>query len=233
MVILLSTKQKNTHVEQIYLNWISFESLRFPFDLRSPLGYAASAPFFFTMFSLICYSVMCALGMLLACFGFIVAFGQHVDMKYENLTEDYKQNQNDAKIISGFCDFLCFSMKIRGLSIFLIQWFLPILRVKWLKFMNNFINENNQRILFFFSLQILHLIYRHKWTFNNSLLSLEHVGYLWHAFNISSNFIFSILSQSQYTIVFKRGNFNIWEKLKDLSFLFPFEISIYHLTFYW
>lgn len=66
------------------------------------------------------FLAMCALGILLACFSFTMAFGYLADIKLDCFSEDYGQNGNDAKMINGFRDLYCFAMEIRGCSIFFV-----------------------------------------------------------------------------------------------------------------
>lgn len=66
------------------------------------------------LFIIVFYSVMCALGILLACFVLLNTTNELTFTKLYYATEDYKKYQNDDKCVDGFRDLINYLMETRG-----------------------------------------------------------------------------------------------------------------------
>lgn len=104
------------------INFCHFDcyTLRFPFKLDTPLGFAACSPVVMGAFVLIFYSVICALGILIGCFALMVSITEHIQLKYYNLVENYKVHRSVLKFMEEFRNIFRFVGITKELSIFVI-----------------------------------------------------------------------------------------------------------------
>lgn len=69
---------------------------------------------------LVCHVVVCIGGLFIGFFGLMMSFGQNIQQKLNNLDENYRIDQNVAKIRSDLYDILKFHWQVKELS--KIQW---------------------------------------------------------------------------------------------------------------
>lgn len=86
---------------------------------QTPIGYAINMAVQTGSIMFVGQTVVCALGLLLAFFGTMMAFGQSIQRKIHNIKAIYNEqvDKNDAQIRKQFCDAIRFHTNIKELSI--------------------------------------------------------------------------------------------------------------------
>lgn len=86
--------------------------LRFPWNVLTPLGYAAIVPFIMGLFILIFYSIICVMGMMLTVFVVMLSTTNYIIFMFYVPKENFKVDKNNATFIKAFYDMARYAMKI-------------------------------------------------------------------------------------------------------------------------
>lgn len=88
-----------------------FNPIRFPWDITNPIGYLASVPFFLVLFILVFYSVICALGMMLAVFVTINAACDFAGMQFFICKRNFDAHRNKRTFLAEYNKTLHFAVQ--------------------------------------------------------------------------------------------------------------------------
>lgn len=99
--------------------WCTYRLL---FDPQTPIGYAFNIILQSCSVILISNAIVCALGLLLGFFGFMMAFGQSIQQKIHNINANYskKIDKKNEKITTELINAIRFHSDIKEFSIQLI-----------------------------------------------------------------------------------------------------------------
>lgn len=114
--VILHSSDKYAKANCIAL--FSLNSIRFPFDYKTPIGFAIGVAIEFSCMTLLMYMVVCSFGMLIGFCEIMISFSQSVQNKFHDLYDNYKINrENSEKFANDFCSMICFYSEIRELSV--------------------------------------------------------------------------------------------------------------------
>lgn len=89
---------------------------RFPFNMKTPVGYAVSSVIQAISFMVLCYTVMCAIGMLFGFIGLMITFAKNIQRKIQDFDKNFRVSQNRSELKVAFLDVLRRLLEAKELS---------------------------------------------------------------------------------------------------------------------
>lgn len=86
-------------------------------DVRTPIGYAVAVFVHAIVYVAVCQTVFCAIGITIGCCGITASLCQNIARKFGILNENYKLDENVAKMKLELCDAIRLHIKANQLSI--------------------------------------------------------------------------------------------------------------------
>lgn len=99
-------------------------TLRFPFDPKTPIGYAFGSIVVVLAFALILSVVLLGMGIMIGIYGIGTSSTYDIQRKLQQADDDYKADGNGAKLIQKCNSIIKYSMENKELSI--ISYFVLI-----------------------------------------------------------------------------------------------------------
>lgn len=101
----------------LLLMYFVFRIVRFPFDWKTPMGFAVALSLQTIALAIINLLSVCAIGLLIGFFNMMTSFALNIQMNFRNLNELHGDTQNDS-IKKELGHIICFHSQVKKLSNF-------------------------------------------------------------------------------------------------------------------